>query len=116
MNEPSREDLIELRFEHNMTREDIAERYGVSTATVRRWIRDFDIPRPRSSRKNRDGSVTPIGELIAEPDDGFTVLERAQLVLGPRLLERPGYGYYLDGRPAHIDRIIEAAEQARAEK
>ncbi len=105
MTDPTREDLIELRFEKNMTREDIAELYNVSTATVRRWIRDFDVPRPRR-RKNSDGKVTPVGELIAEPDDGYTVMERAKIVLGPRLLERPGFGYYLDGRPAHVDKII----------
>ena len=109
---PTREDLIELRFEQGLTREDIAAKYGVKTAIVRKWIKDFDIPRPKS-RKNREKKITPIGELIAEPDDGYTSLEKAQLILGARLIERPGYGYYLDGRPAHIDQIIETAQQLR---
>lgn len=114
MHEPTRADLMVLRFEHNMTRENIADLYGVSTATVRRWIRDLDIPRPRS-RNNQGRKTAPIGEAIADADDGFTVLEKAQLVLGARLLERPGFGYYLDGRPAHIDKILEVADQVRSQ-
>lgn len=107
---PSREKLIELRFEKGMTREDIAEYFDVSIATVRRWIKELDVPRPtRRARPKKPKHLTSAGEIVAKLGDGYNKLERAKMKLGGRLIEKPGYGYYLDGRPAHVDRIIEAA-------
>lgn len=107
---PTKELLIELRFKKGMTREDIAEHFDVSIATVRRWIKEMDVPRPsRRTRPKRANHLTSSGEIVGKTDDGYTTLERAQMKLGSRLVERPGFGYYLDGRPAHIDRILEAA-------
>jgi transposase len=109
---PNREKLIELRFTKGMTREDIADHFEVSIATVRRWIKDLNVPRPtRSKPSKRDKSLSPSGEIIAklDPDERYTSLEVAQMRLGGRLIEVKGFGYYLDGRPARIDAILEAA-------
>lgn len=112
MSTPSRETLIDLRFTKNMTREDIAEHFDVSIATVRRWIKDLDVPRPVRSKPNkRDKNLSPSGEIIAKlaPDEGYTSIEKAKIRLGGRLVERQGYGYYLDGKPAKIDLILKTA-------
>ena len=106
---PSREQLIGLRFEQGMTREDIAEHFDVSIATVRRWIKEMDIPRPRRSQKPKQKNLTRLGEIIAPAGDGRNRMERAQIVLGGRLIEKIGFGYYLDGYPADIDTILAAA-------
>jgi hypothetical protein len=93
-----------------MTREGIAEYFNVSIATVRRWIKEMDVPRPtRRTRPKRPKHLTTSGGIIAKPGDGYNSLERAKMILGGRLIEKPGYGYYLDGRPAHIDDILKAA-------
>ena len=107
---PSREKLIELRFEKGMTREDIAAHFEVSIATVRRWIKDMNVPRTNKSAKpKRPKNITASGEIIAEIDDGRTSLDRALTALETRVVEFRGKGYYLDGRPASIDDILAAA-------
>jgi hypothetical protein len=107
---PNREALIRLREVQNLTRAEIAAHYSVSVATVRRWIRDMDIPRParRSPRRDRKPDPAPVPDM-AGPGDGYTALEQARIVLGPRVLERRGYGYYLDGTPSSAERIIATA-------
>ena len=108
---PSRSELIKLRFDDGMTREDIAEHFDVSIATVRRWIRDLEIPRPSRRRAaKRPSHLTSSGEIVANPLSGETSLERARKILQGRVIERLGYGYYLDGRPATIDEILRAAD------
>lgn len=110
MTTPTREELIELREKKGLTREQIAEHFEVSLTTVRRWIKELKIPRPtKSARHQRNKNISRIGEIIAEPDDGMTVMERAQSILGDRLTERRGLGYYLDGRPVSSRRVVEAA-------
>jgi transposase len=110
MTTPTREDLIKLRETDGMTREQIAEHYSVSLTTVRRWIKDLKIPRPtKQARNTRASHLTRFGEIVAEPDDGITVMERAQAILGTRLTERRGYGFYLDGKPANTAAVIHGA-------
>lgn len=111
---PKREKLVELRFDKGMTREGIAEYYGVSIATVRRWIKDLDVP--RLSRRAKPKHLTSSGEIIAKVDKGYTVIERAMMKFGGRLVERDGFGYYLDGKPAHTDAIIEALRAEECHK
>lgn len=107
---PTRSELIELREKQGMTREQIAEHYEVSLTTVRRWIKDFAVPRPtKQARNQRNKNISRIGEIIAEPEDGMTIMEQAQNILGERLTERRGMGYYLDGKPVNSRRVIEAA-------
>lgn len=108
---PTREEIIKMR-EQGLTREDMAEHFGVSLTTIRRLIKIHNIPRPsKSARRKRAVHLTSSGEIIAPPDDGKTSLELAHEILGDRLVERRGHaaGLYLDGRPASISRIFEAA-------
>ncbi|QJA43143.1 hypothetical protein [Phaeobacter phage MD18] len=108
---PPREKIIELRFDRGMTREDIAEHFDVSIATVRRWIKELNVPRPsRRSRTKRPKHLTSSGEIVAKVGDAYNKLERARMTLEGRVVERAGRGYYLDGKPASADEIIEAAQ------
>jgi len=110
MTAPTRDDLINLRETEGMTREQIAKHYNVSLTTVRRWIKDMNIPRPTKQARNTHAShLTRFGEIVAEPDDGITVMERAETILGARLTVRRGYGYYLDGKPANTEKVIRTA-------
>ena len=110
MTTPTREELIKLRETQGLTREQIAEHYEVSLTTVRRWIKELNIPRPtKQARQQRNKNISRTGEIIAEPDDGMTIMDRAKAVLGDRLTERRGMGYYLDGKPVNSRRVIEGA-------
>lgn len=116
---PARETLVELRFTKQMTREDIAEYYGVNVATVRRWIKELGVPRPaRRKTPPRAAHLTSSGEIVTPitNDQAYTTLENARILLEGRLIVRHGYGYYLDGRPAHIDNILAAADAVRITK
>lgn len=116
---PERETLIELRFAKQMTREDIADYFDVNVATVRRWIKDLGVPRPaRRKSPPRSPHLTSSGEIVTpiKNDEAYTSLENARILLEGRLIVRFGFGYYLDGRPAHIDAILVAADAVRATK
>lgn len=107
---PDRNEIITLREEKGMTREQIAEHYDVSVGTVRRWIKDLNIPRPtRRSRPELSVNMTPSGGLIGRIDNGLTSLERAITILGSRFTEDRRKGYMLDGRPANINAILKEA-------
>lgn len=107
---PTRDELIDLREKQGMTRERIAEHYDVSLATVRRWIRDLKVPRPSKQVQYKQPThLSREGAIIDDPDDGETVMEHAQRILGGRLTERRGYGYMLDGRPASSQAVVHAA-------
>jgi len=110
MTTPTRDELINLRETEGLTREQIAEHYQVSLTTVRRWIKEMKIPRPSKQARNAQTSpLSRFGEIIAEPDDGITIMERAQMILGSRLVERRGVGYILDGRPSSTRKVVHAA-------
>lgn len=107
---PTRDELVDLREKQGLTREQIAEHYDVSLATVRRWIRDLNVPRPsKQVRYKQPTHLSRDGAIIADLDDGLTVMERAQKILGDRLVEKRGYGYMLDGRPASSKAVVHAA-------
>lgn len=109
METPTREEIIELR-EKGRTREQIAEHFDVSITTVRRWIKQYEIPRPsKQARRQRESHLSRNGEIIARLEDDRPILERAQEILGDRFTEKRHLGYLLDGRPTHTDKIIEAA-------
>jgi hypothetical protein len=111
---PSRDKLMEMRFDKNMTREEIADHFEVSIATVRRWVRELEIPRPKS--KKQRSLVRPYaasGDVINSLDDSRTAIERAHIILGGRLVEMRGSGYYLDGVPSSIDTILRVSAEAR---
>lgn len=110
MTAPTRDDLIRLREDAGMTREQIADYYDVSLTTVRRWIKELKVPRPSKQARNQPKKpLTRYGELVADPDDGITIMERAEQILGSRLETRRQLGYFLDGRPVNTRRIVEAA-------
>lgn len=107
---PTREELINLRETQGLTREQIAEHYEVSLTTVRRWIKELNVPRPSKQVRYKEPSyLSRTGEIIAEPDDGITVTERAQNILGDRLREDRHRGYILDGRPVSSTVVVHAA-------
>jgi len=106
----TREELINLREKQGMTREQIAEHFKVSLTTVRRWIKEMKVPRPtKQARQQRNKNISRLGEIIAEPDDGYTIMDKARAILGDRLTEKRGYGYHLDGRPVSSRRVVESA-------
>ena len=110
MTTPTRDDLIRLREVEGMTREQIADHYDVSLTTVRRWIKELKVPRPsKQARNHKTKPLSRFGEIIADPDDGITVMEKAKNILGDRLQERRHIGYILDGRPVSSRRVVEAA-------
>ncbi len=105
---PTREELVRLR-ESGMTREDLAEHYDVGVSTIRRWIKERGVPRPTpSSRRRRLAHLSSNGEIIAPPDDGKTIIEKARLLLGTRFSSHRD-GYKLDGKPASTAIIVHAA-------
>ena len=85
---PDREEIIGLR-EQGMTREKIAEHYDVSITTVRRWIKQHNIPRPsKQARRKRESHLSRNGEIIAPLQDERPILEQAQEILGDRFTEK----------------------------
>ena len=107
---PTREEIIDLREKQGLTREQIAEHYDVSLTTVRRWIKELNIPRPSKQVRYKEPShLSLLGEIIADPDDGMTIMERAFKILGDRLTEKRHVGYVLDGRHASSRAVIHAA-------
>ena len=112
-NTPTRKELIKLR-EDGYTRERMAEHYDVSINTIRKWIKDLKVPRPsKDACSKREVYLSRNGEIIARPDDGRTTLEIAIEILEDRFEERRGLGYFLDGRPASVDKILAAAKEAQ---
>jgi transcriptional regulator with XRE-family HTH domain len=107
---PTREHLIFLREKEGLTREQIAKHYEVSLTTVRRWIKEMKVPRPtKQARQQQHKNLSRLGEIIADADDGLTVMDHAKAILGDRLTERRGQGYFVDERPVNSRRVIEAA-------
>ncbi len=107
---PTREELIALREKEGFTREQMAEHYDVSLTTIRRWIKELKVPRPSKQARYRETStLTRLGEIVADPDDGITVMEKALGILGDRVTEKRGLGYFLDKRPASSQKIVHAA-------
>jgi len=107
---PTKEQLVELRFDRGLTREGIAEHFNVSTATVRRWIKELKIPRPtRQATAKRPKHLSLNGEIVASLGDGYNDLERARIALEGRVVEFLGKGYYLDGKPASAEEVIAAS-------
>lgn len=106
---PTREQLLELRAQ-GYTREQISERFEVGMSTVRRWIKDMNIPRPAKQVRYKEAApLKKVGALVLDPDDGMTLIEKAQKSLGDRLKEKRGVGYILDGRHVSTAAVVKAA-------
>lgn len=102
---PPAEEIQVLRDE-GLNREEIADRYGVSLTTVKRWIKTYEIKKPS---KAGGGRRTDQRSRRLPSDWGLTVLDKAKKILGDRLVEDRWKGYLLDGRPVRTDAVIAAA-------
>lgn len=105
---PSRAELMELR-EMGLTRDEIAERFGVSLSLVKLWVKRLNcridsraVPRrPSLKARNTD-------DLELDDEAGLLPLEIAKKRLSGRWSERHG-SYYLDGKVARTDQLLAAA-------
>ncbi len=102
---PDREDLIRLRAD-GMNREDIALRYGVSLARVKRWIKEMSIPAANNRRTPL--KIVPVESAELGEDYGLTLIEKAKKTLGTRMTQ-DYRGYLLDGRLVRLDILLQAA-------
>lgn len=105
---PSKDELHTLRDVERKTREEIADKYGVSLSTVKRWIRLLEVPK-KTNKKRQKIKIGIRGEIVAHIHDEKPLLEQAKDVLGNRLRICPIKGYVLDGFPCGVDKIIKAA-------
>lgn len=103
--QPPRPEELQALRDDGLNREEIADHYGVSLTTVKRWISIFKITKPSKrtgKRKQEPRRRLPL-------DDGLTLIDKAKEVLGQRLREDRYRGYVLDGRPVRTDAVIAAA-------
>jgi len=99
----TREQLSRLR-DCGLTRDQIARELSTSVATVKRRLAEYDLVHRRSG-----GSPEPAIEAEdRSPEAGHTTMERAKMRLGDRMGHGPR-GYTLDGRPASVWDLFEAA-------
>lgn len=106
---PTQKDLKEFR-ELGYTRQEIADYYGVTLAQVKRWISEFNVPKKVTQRSKFGGDEGKISRSLSLPPDyGMTLMEKAQEVLGPRLVYLKHKGYFVDGRPMSCERIVKMA-------
>lgn len=103
--QPTKEELLALR--EQFTNVQIAAKFNISTSTLKRWIKGYDIPH----RIKKKPVVTP--NTNTKPklslQSGIGLMDRARLILGKRLTEDK-IGYKLDGRYARTDTILNAAK------
>ena len=104
---PTKEDLEEYR-ELGYTRQEIADYYGVTLAQVKRWISEFNVPK-KVTPKTQTGGGKISRSLSLPPDFGLTLIEKAQEVLGSRMVYDRHRGYFVDGQPMSTDRIVKMA-------
>jgi hypothetical protein len=100
---PPRDEIVDLRMA-GMTRDDIADHFGVSVSRVKRWIIDMDIP---AVRRRKPGKVYAT-DIAFGDDHGLTLIEKAKRALGARM-GQDFRGYLLDGRPVKVDVLVQAA-------
>lgn len=106
MDSPTTEELMGLR-NSGLTRQQIADKFGVSLSQVKRWIADMNVEPRRNKRSKRgQGENRP---RYASLDEGVPLMEKAKQILGPRLQE-DHRGYLLDGRPVSSWKVVEAAK------
>ena len=104
---PSKEELQRLREDERKTREEIAEMYGVSLSTVKRWIRTLGVRKKK--KKSLIKKIGRRGEIVIPVKEDKTVIEQAKDILGTRMGYSRIKGYTLDGFPASIDKLVRAA-------
>lgn len=106
---PTQKDLKEFR-ELGYTRQEIADHFGVTLAQVKRWISELNVPKKVTQRSASEGEESRITRSLSLPADyGMTLMEKAQEVLGPRLVYKKHVGYFVDGQPRSCDAIVKMA-------
>jgi hypothetical protein len=88
-----------------MTRQEMADHYGVTLSVIKKWIAEFQV-------KPIPNGVIPRRKKPKEPPtlaNGFTIIDVAAHTLGDRLSE-DWRGYLLDGKPCNLEDILRAAE------
>lgn len=104
---PDRDELINLRT-RGFNREQIADHFGVSLSRVKRWIKELEVPEPPDRMVKKVKIKHSEGELL-DVDNGLSLIEKAQQILGSRMTEERHRGYLLDGRLVRVDILIRAA-------
>jgi hypothetical protein len=100
---PSFTELSLLRSK--MSNIDIAKLKGVSTSTVKRWVKKLGIA-PREVKNKPPEEKAKLKPLA--PDEGMGLMARCKQILGYRMGE-DYRGYMLDGRPASSMQVVKAA-------
>jgi len=92
------------------TIDEISDITCLSKTKVNQLIKKYNIGRPAdATNRTSKRKIRPITPEISE-DDGLPLMEVIQKVLGDRMTEKKGQGYYLDGKPCSSSRIIEEYE------
>lgn len=84
-----------------------SENLSLNASQIYGMFRGVDVKKKSRRRKFRPFALAE--EPTVHIDDGLPLMERAQRILGKRMQEKRGFGYYLDGKPASSLRIAEAA-------
>lgn len=106
---PTKEELKEYR-ELGFTRQEIADHYGVTLAQVKRWISELNVPKKVTPKSDNGMEDTKIKRSTALPPDyGMPLMEKAQEVLGSRMVYLKHRGYFVDGQPMSCDAIVKMA-------
>lgn len=108
MTTPTKEELEELR-EQGLTRKEIADHYSVNISQVKRWISGLQVTKKIVRKPSEHKPPKPSRGAILPEDEGLTVLEKAKRILGPRLTEKKGIGYLVDGRIVNTDEVLRIA-------
>lgn len=101
---PTLEEMLILR--EKLTNIQIAELYGVSPSTVKRWVKRLKIAPREPKNKDVEDKPRPVPLPV---DSGISLMDQCKQILGGRMTEKTGQGYMLDGRPVSSMQIIKAA-------
>lgn len=104
---PSKQELDDLRSD-GYTREEIAELFDVSLSQVKRWIAALGCEKIQARKSGVKRLKVSSGTALPE-DYGMTLIERAQRILGVRLVYKKGTGYFVDGRLSTTNDVLIAA-------
>lgn len=103
MNKDRDTDIKRLK-DNGFSNRQIANTVGLSLSTIQRIISRLNISIPSSRNKPK---IKKVSETIPLPGGyGIPLMERVQSLLGPRMTQYYG-GFKLDGKPCHIDKLIQ---------
>jgi transposase len=109
---PAASDLRRFYYQEYLTAAELADRYGVSASTARRWLRDAGMPRRVPGRRSRAPSGQELRRLYQDhglsttqiaqrygvrQQTAYKWLRAAQIPLRPRRAAQPGHSPPLSG-------------------